>query len=248
MSIFTDARPNIFHTAMFRSGSTHIKSTMMRLLPEYHVATSSMCAGGLGDDNLQMIDIYAAAVLFRAPETYFHQHTLGTSGNVALLKQYGLNPIVQFRNMLDSMVSLHGILNEGQQGLGFYIPSDWDDMSKKRQLWWLVKNISRWYFVFYLSWMEADISTLQIWYDDYYKDQVAGVRRILDHTGLSALGTVTDEAIKKASETIDIHSRFKFGRPGRGREILSEEMIADITAQALTWTKGPEMVKELILR
>ena len=247
-NIFTDARPNIFHTAMFRSGSTHIKSTMLRLLPEYHVSTSTMCAGSLGDDNLQMIDIYGAALLFRQPQTYFHQHTLGTSGNVALLKQYGLRPLVQFRNILDSIVSLVELMREGQQGLGFYVPSDWADMEEEQQLWWAVKNLPRWYFVYYLSWTEADLQILPLWYDTYYKDQVAGVKRILDHTGLSVLGTVTDASILAAAKVIDVHSRFKFGRPGRGVEILTGNMIQDIISQALTWTRGPEMVQELIER
>jgi len=246
---FTDARPNLFLSAFFRSGSSHVKGTLLRLLPHYSPATTVFSAGMIGGENCD-INIFGAQILFMNGEKVFHQHTHGTDGNVAMLKQYGFRPIVQFRNMLDSMVSVGELLSTGQpQGLGIYYPDNWMKMGEHTKLWWLTKNLPNWYFTFYLSWMHADIEILPIWYDIHYQDQVAGIRKILDFTGLSMLGNVSDDVIHEAAQTVDVTSRKKFGRPGRGKEILSVEMIDDIKNQAMCWgTVGAELIQELIDR
>lgn len=248
VNVFVEARPNIFLTSFFRSGSSHIKETLLRLLPGYHSATTVMSAGSIGNDGYCPINIFAAQILFANPEQIFHQHTPGTSGNVRMLKYHKVKPIVQIRNMLDSLVSVRELLATGElQHIGIYYPEQFPRMSEQDQLWWCVKVLPTWYFTFYLSWKYADIDKLTIWYDEYYKDQVQGVRSIIEHVGLK--GDVDDETIRMASEVIDPGlSRFKFGRPGRGREILHPDMIHDIKKQALAWPEGKELIRELMVR
>lgn len=244
---FVEARPNIFFTSMFRSGSTHVRMTLERILVGYRSATTSINAGSIGDDGYPSINIFAAQLMFNNPRQIFHQHTCGTSGNVAVLKASKMKPVIMMRNMLDSMVSLQELLSEGKpQGIGVYYPHQIAEMSTEEQLWWVVRNLPNFYFTFYLSWKYADLEKLTIWYDEYYKDQVAGIREILAFAGPK--GEISDYHIKMASETLTSEDRFKFGRPGRGRERMSEEMIEAIKDQAMAWPEGDELVEQLMLR
>lgn len=247
-TLFSRNRPNIFLTAFFRSGSTHIKETFLRLLPGYRSATTVLSAGSIGDDGYCPVNIFAAQVLFPQGSYVFHQHTPGTCGNVTMLKHYEIRPVVQMRNLLDSLVSVRELLATGEpQHLGIYYPKDFCEWSRDDQFWWMIQVFPTWYFTFYDSWKGADIDTYFLWYDEYYKDQIKGVRNILDHVGLK--GDVTDAVIDMASQVIDPGlSRFKFGRPGRGREEMSPQMIDAITQQALRWPRREEMIADLIWR
>ena len=245
---FTKARPNIFLTSFFRSGSTHIKESLLRILPGYRGETTVLSAGEIGNDNNGAISPFAAQLLFPKPAQIFHQHTPGTCGNAILLKMYKVRPVIQMRNMLDSMISVVELLRLGQpQHLGIYYPQNFHRWNEFDQLWWAVANLPNWYFTFYLSWKYADVDKLIIWYDEYYKDQVAGLKSIITHSQIE--GTVTDEVLKMASEVIDPKlSRFKFGRPGRGREILNGAMVEDVIDQAKLWKEGRELIDNLVER
>ena len=248
-TLFSAGRPNIFLTSFFRSGSTHVKETLLRIMPGYSSSTTVYSAGGLGNDDTN-VNLFAAQVLFPLGAQVFHQHSPGTCGNVTMLSRYQMRPIVQMRNILDSMVSIRELLATGKpQHIGVYYPEHFEELSEEQQLWWVAKVLPQWYFTFYLSWKKADIPTHFLWYDEYYKDQVAGMRKILDHTGLSQIGSVSDDVIRAASQVIDpALSRFKFGRPGRGREILSPEMVQSIKDSAMAWPEGKELIEQLVER
>ena len=246
-NLFIQARPNIFITSFFRSGSTHVRTTLERLLPGYRSATTVISAGSIGDDGYPSINIFAAQLMFNNPRQLFHQHTCGTSGNVAVLKATKMKPVVMMRNLLDCIVSLQELLSEGKpQGIGVYYPHQIAEMSTEEQLWWVVRNLPNFFFTFYLSWKYADIEQHVIWYDEFYKDQVAGIRKIFEFTGPE--GTIKDEHIRMASETITSEDRFKFGRPGRGKERLTKEMIEAIEDQAQAWPEGDELIEKVVWR
>jgi hypothetical protein len=130
-------------------------------------------------------------------------------------------------------VSLRESLNTGPQNIGIYVPLDWDEMDEDDQYDWLARNVVPWFFTFYVSWMDAAVPRLMVWYDEYYKDEVAGVRKILKHTGLDKHGTVTDEAIRLATKPGD-SSRLCFGKSGRGKQLPAHaiETAHDI---AISW-------------
>lgn len=247
-NIFVEARPNIFLTAFFRSGSSHIKETLLRILPHYHQATTALSAGKIGNDNMCAISPFAAQVLFPHPETVFHQHTPGTSGNVSLLSQYGMRPIVQMRNILDSMLSVVELLRTGDQHIGIYYPSDFRDLTDSEQFRWAAANLPQWYFIFYRSWMEADIEKHIIWYDEYYKDQVTGMKKILDFTGHSQIGSIDDDDLSAWCHFVGPNSRLKFGQPGRGKEVFTGDLKDSIIKNAYSWGNGKSLVEELIER
>ncbi len=242
-------RPNIFLSAFFRSGSTHIKITLCRLLG-YRPASAVISVGGFGNDSHQ-INHNAAQVLFPLAAQVFHHHTLGTCGTQTLLNLYKLKPVIMMRNVLDSMVSLRELLSTGErQHLGIFYPPWWRTMSEEEQFEWLASNVSNWYFVFYSTWnLTPDLDVHHIWYDDFYDDQVKGIRGILDHTEIGRLGHVSDETIK---EFLDPQpgGRLNVGISGRGKEQMPLSAIKIVKQQAMSWGKewGPRMVEQLIER
>ena len=235
-------RPNVFMSAMFRSGSTHIKVTLCNLL-NYRPASTVISVGDYGNDSHQ-INHTAAQILFPQPAQVFHQHTLGTNGTQTLLKLYGLKPVIMYRNMLDSMWSLRELIATGdRQHLGLYYPPYWRTLSQHDQLRWLAYNWSNWYFTFYITWHEAtELDIHEIWYDNFYADEVGGIRRILEHTEISRHGHVTDEVISKYIKPI-LGGRLNVGVSGRGDEIPLDvrKIIID---QARSW--GPKWDGRLI--
>ena len=153
------------------------------------------------------------------------------------------------RNMLDSMTSLRESLCEGPQTIGIYVPTEFQSWEKDAQFIWLARNVSNWYFTFYISWEKACVDTHVIWYEKFYQDQVAGIREILDFTRISETGTVTDEAISTIAANKE-RGRFKFGKVGRGLTEMPQEAIDIVYSQAASW--GPywesRMVTDLLER
>ena len=238
-------KPNIFLAAFQRTGSTHLAISLCRLL-NYRLASTIHIYGG---DDSHGISENAARVLFPLPAQVFHQHTQATTGSIVLLDAYGLRPVVMMRSMLDSMVSLRESLNKGPQWIGIYVPKCWDDMPEEEQYDWLARNASSWYFTFYASWASSRLDRLTLWYDEFYADQPAGIKRVLSHVGLDELGAVTDEAILKCTER-HADGRFNVGVSGRGRKTIPRSAIDAIYEQANSW--GPEwydmFVRDLIER
>ena len=227
-------RPNIFLAAFQRTGSTHLAVTLARLL-NYNTSSTVARLAEPADD-AHIINPFMAQVLFTQHGLIFHQHTLGTSDNVYLLKSYEMPPVVMMSNVLDCMVSLRESLNKGPQKIGIYVPKCWAEMPESEQYDWLACNVAPWFFTFYVSWLSAPLDKLVVWYEDYYADQVKWVRKILDHTGLSQHGTATDETIADCARVGD-SSRFNVGISGRGVNI-PERALDMVYKQAISW--GPE--------
>ncbi len=242
-------RPNIYLSAFFRSGSTHVKITLCRLLG-YRPASAVISVGDFGNDS-QQINHTAAQVLFPLPAQVFHSHTLGTCGTQTLLNLYKLNPVIMTRNILDSMVSLRELISTGErQHLGIFYPPWWRTMSEEEQFEWIASNVSNWYFVFYTTWnLTPNLNVHHIRYDDFYADQVKGIRGILDHIDIGKQGHVLDETIRKFTEP-QVGGRLKFGISGRGRKLVPLSAIKIVKQQAMSWGKewGPRMIEQLIER
>jgi hypothetical protein len=241
-------RPNIFLSAFFRSGSTHVKITLIRLLG-YRPASTVISVGNFGNDSHQ-INHNAAQILFPLPAQVFHQHTLGTNGTQTLCELYKLRPVIMFRNILDSMVSLRELLATGEnQHLGIYYPPWFCDWTKEEQFEWIARNVTNWYCVFYLSWMQTELPVHYIHYDDFYADQVQGIRKILEHTGVDKFGHVTDEVIDQFTKPFP-GGRLNVGRSGRGKEQMPEWVIRIVREQMASWGDPwvNRMIDELIER
>jgi hypothetical protein len=205
--------------------------------------------GDFGNDSHQ-INHTAAQILFPMPAQVFHQHTLGTNGTQTLLELYKMKPVIMTRNILDSMVSLRELISTGaRQHLGIYYPPYWRELTQLEQFEWLAYNISNWYFVFYITWHTApNLDVLHIRYDDYYSDQVKGIKDILNHTEINRHGVVTDETIAKFTDPAP-GGRLKVGTSGRG-EMIPESVVQIVINHARSWGKkwSDELIRELLER
>jgi hypothetical protein len=224
---------NIFVTSFLRSGSTHVKVSLSRLL-DYRQATTICSVGARGTDE-QNISISAAQILFPIPAQVFHQHTKATGSNLALLERFGFRPVVMVRSVPDCLVSLRErLLRTPDVHPGLYYPPEFVTMSKEDQLTWLVYNVAPWFWAFYESWENATIPRLFVRYEEFYTDQIAGIRRILDHVGI--VHSFTDADIDVACNHRD--GRFNQGRVGRGKEEIPAPLLDVLAAQADAWPSG----------
>ena len=230
-------RPNILVCAAPKTGSSHIKLSLQKLL-------NYRSAYAVSDNALYNS---AAQIVFHFDEQILHHHIEATPCNVAILNRYSDNVkvVLTLRNVLDCLVSLKDYLEwprviAPDPGAG----ADWDGLSDEQKYRWVAYNSTPWYFKFWVMWQSCDVPRIEVWYEDFFEDQVAGVRRILDWVGIEE--EYSDEQI--LSVTNRKEGKFNVGRSGRGREILSQELIDVVYAHADSW--GPywgNRIKEALL-
>ena len=225
--------PNVFIAGGYKTGSTHIGLSTARLI-RYRKATVVATRGSIGDEE-QRIDGPAANILFPMGGLIFQNHTRASPSNLPILKEHGIRPVVITRNMLDSLVSVRDRFNVvDPQGWRLQPDASWRRMSENAQWKWLTYNVVPWMMAFYVSWIKADIPRVFISYEEWFKDQVAGMRMILDHTGVSELGTVADEEIRKCTEHHDGNFSGS-GVSGRGHREVPVCFKGIIFDQADAW-------------
>jgi hypothetical protein len=233
--------PNVFIAGGYKTGSTHIGLSLSRLV-RYRRASVIDTRGSIGDED-QRIDKPAANILFPMGGMVFQNHVRASPSNLPILQEHGIRPVIITRNILDSLVSIHRRFNEVEEQEWRAQPSKgWRKMNENQQWKWLAYNVAPWMMSFYVSWLKADIPKLFVTYEGWFKDQVGGTRGILDHVGLSKLGTVTDEEIVKCTEHRDGNFSGS-GVSGRGRKEIPIHIRAIIEDQAKAW--GPRWCWDL---
>lgn len=194
------------------------------------------------------VDVNAANIIFPLGGFVVWQHSRAIGRNVPILKEHGVKPIVLYRSFLDSLVSLEEKTaqrtdkNLRATFAAIYIPywREWTQIERQK---WVAYNVLPWYFSFYISWMEADIDKLFVRYDSFYKDEVAGIEKILDFVD-PFLAPFPTKDIKKAVAHRD--TSFNVGKSGRGQD-LDGSVIDIAVKQARAWGPvwGPVLEKEL---
>jgi hypothetical protein len=203
----------------------------MRLLG-YRQATTVAQAGGPGTDE-HVINYNVAQILFPYQGQIFHQHSKATGNNVALLKQYGLRPVVMLRNPLDCLVSLRErmILRAEGWSPGLYYPPDLHKAPELDQYHWLAFNAIPWYFSFFMSWkLTTGLPVLWLTYETYFQDQPDWIRAVLRHVGIQR--TFTDSEIAAVCDHRD--GKYNVGVSGRG-EMLPGEIKDIVMDQVNAW-------------
>jgi len=222
---------NIFLAAATRSGSTHIKNCFVLL--GWRAATTHICLDEHFNEE-HMVDAKIATALFPMGGFVFQQHTRAIGRNVEILREYGVKPVVTYRNVLDSLVSLKDSTGKdprkGYTFLPLHLP-DLDQMSEDDKLWWLAYNMIPWWYSFYVSWRQADIDKLFIRYDEFYDNQTAGLAQILEFTG----NPIPEDG---KLDLVSLHKggKFNVGISGRGWD-LPPGIIDLAYSQAKAW--GP---------
>jgi hypothetical protein len=225
------ALPTAFLAAAMRSGSTHIKNCFLRI--GFRPSSTHITFGDHVNEE-HMVDGRSAALLFPLGGFVFQQHVRAIGRNVPLLKEFGVRPIVLYRNVLDSIVSWKESADR-DTARGYkqashsptYMP-DWPTLSDRDKLLWITYNIVPWYYSFYVSWREADIESLFVNYDDFFRCQWKEFGQMTRHLGLD----LKDIDLKGAVGGRD--GKFNVGVSGRG-DSLPDEVINIADRQASSW-------------
>ena len=223
--------PNIFIACMWRSGSTHIATALSRLLNWRPATTAGFHGEGMEQ---QIINPFSSAILFPYGFQVFQQHTLGTPRNIDLLRNFGIRPIVTIRPFPDILISLKEKKDSDPEKCvipGLVFPRRWGSMSDEEKYRWLAYTAGAWLNEFKHSWDNANIPKLFVNYDDFYKDQVSGVKRILKHVGVSI---PPDDNISRFTSK-KLENYFNVGEFGRGKKLLPDSAWYILEAQETLW-------------
>ena len=254
-------RHNILVDAAPKSGSSHIKLTLQRLLGYRSMFISN--------DNV--INASSAQIVLGSFDGQIaHHHIIPSPCNAFIMNRYSdeLKVVVTQRNLLDVIVSLKNYLESAKvkdawdsrgvearkktmyrrmsnENSPIVAGDDWASLDDEVQYNWIIRNSVPWYLSFYVSWAASDVPHIEVWYEDFFKDQVDGVKRILDFCEIDPDKYDNDE-IRMISDHKD--GKFNKGRSGRGREVLTQEMIGIVYDQADSWgSRWGQKIREELL-
>lgn len=226
--------PNVFVTAMFRSGSTHISrglSDMLRFRP-------ASIAGMHGEGSDQhVMNMYTAAVLMPYGYQVFHQHTWGTNRTVGIMRDMRIRPIICTRNILDTVVSLKERIDHLYPNCvipGIQLPlwdETWDDDDK---YFWLVYHAVPWQLQFLSSWSHNFVPKHIVTFDEHFKNQRKSFRAMLDFLERDLSPTVSNDTIDKFAAHKQL-TNFNKGVSGRGGKLVPRKLQDVVLDMAHSW-------------
>jgi len=232
----------IYVSAGMRTGSSHIVRSLGNLLG-YRVSSPRFGFSGRASTDDHQIDHNVQAVMHMEGNYVLHQHSKAIGNNLQLMKTGGYKPIVIQRNLFDCLVSIYDQMpaNPHMTVPGVQRPA-WGELNDNEKWAWLAYNVIPWYLTYYASWHYADIKKYIVWYEDYYRDQVAGMRKMLQF--LNVQDNVTDDMMSAVVNKTD--NSLHVGKVGRGQAVPS--YVKNIaSSMVLSW--GPlaaKMGKELL--
>jgi len=217
--------------AVPRSGSTFLANTLCELtkLPYFRLSSGH---------STNEHDLYLPALcLMNRYGCVSQLHVKGTFHNAALMRTFGIKPILLVRQIDDVVVSLmHDLRQKAQMpdfgtGLNGYSflwqdPST-KDMTDERLIDMIIDLAIPWFANYYVSWYrlceQGAVEALWVTYEKMMGDKEVTLREILDFLGLPEIDIDRDLLDRR-------YSTFREGRRGRGSWILSAEQRARIRA------------------
>jgi GNAT superfamily N-acetyltransferase len=225
--------PNIYIAAALRSGSTHIALSLCKLLGMRLGRVNGLHGEGVEE---HVVNPFSAAILMPYGRFVFQQHTKGTPANKMYIKNFNNHLIVLTRNLPDSLVSLREwVTSEENPAIpGLVFPGNFKAWDEDSQYDWLIDNAVPWYIQFTYSWLDS--TAYWIDYDEYYKDQTAGMQGILRHFGIPNSSSIREAVADK--------SLIRVGKPGRGRGLGLKDRIHELIDR---WHPYDKVIKEKLL-
>lgn len=230
-------QPNILLACAPKSASTFIQSTLCHVsgLPNVTLNATTERPGTasvLGIDlREQELDELALIRHGLNGSGYVAQHHVrATPYLCAQLDRFRIRPIVSYRNVFDSLVSLDDMLmaarrEAGNANLYFNdaMPSDYTAMEREERLLLLAGRMAAWYLQFYLSWRRVEraglVTPLWISYEaDFLGDKDGLARRLSAFLGPQRFPAATlSEALADRDRGRDF--RLNQGVAGRGADM-----------------------------
>ena len=166
------------------------------------------------------------------------QHVCANARTVALMRDFGIRPVVLVRNLYDVVVSIRDfLLTEGCGKWPTFFTTDerFRRLDEAQQYEQIVELGLPWYFDFFVSWSDVAgggaLETLWLTYEDAKADWQGTLRRIADFYGLTADAAAIETAVERV-ETRASSLRLNKGVAGRGASALDPLLRARVEGYA----------------
>jgi hypothetical protein len=203
-----------------KTGSTWLSVLLEKLLAWRTVTLTSGCSlrREQEPDIRQMVRFPGKNIL--SP----HLHCRASESTVKFINQFHIKPIVQVRNVYDTMVSFRDHCLKGGLAVPMaYIDEEFLRYNQEKQFQFLIDLVLPWYLNFYASWFQVEgLSGNNLFfvnYDELRLDTKKVLVNILDYLGESRTDTEINQAIKEAGGTNTLKNK---AVPGRGQLLLTE--------------------------
>jgi predicted outer membrane lipoprotein len=218
-------KPLVVVAAAPKSGSTFLTSVLVQVTgaPFFR-----LCSAYSTNEH----DLYLPALyLVNSTGCVSQLHMKGTFHNAALLRAFGIKPVILVRDIHDIVVSLYHDFREKERdpslGSGFNgFSFMWQDrstreLSEAQLLAAIVDLAVPWYVNFFVSWHDlcalGMVDALWLTYEEMMRDKRGTVARVLQFLEIKDSRPVTEEMLEQR------YAKFRDGRSGGGAEVLSAE-------------------------
>jgi sulfotransferase family protein len=208
-------KPLIVVAAAPKSGSTFLANTLRVITG---LRNFRLCAAYSTNEH----DLYLPALCLMSRYGCVSQlHMKGTFHNAALMRTFGIRPVILVRRIEDIVVSLQHDL-KAKEGYSFV----WQDqctreLSDERRLDMIIDLAVPWFVNFYVSWYrlceQGAVEALWVTYEQMVAATEAAVRKVLAFVGLDATMPIAPDVLARRYHT------FRDGRVGQGASELSAE-------------------------
>ncbi|HUB66113.1 MAG TPA: sulfotransferase domain-containing protein [Candidatus Methylacidiphilales bacterium] len=161
---------------------------------------------------------------------FAHHHVRASESTLKIVRLFNVHTLVMIRNLFDAVISFRDhLVDEGLENPQAYVQEEFLEWERRRQYEFIIDLILPWYLNFLVSWIEAkkhpDIRLLWINYSDWIYQPEATLKRIGAFCGLDHSDEAAARAVVQAKKK---PIRLNVGRPGRGLELLDDELQAKV--------------------
>jgi len=219
------SKPLIVVAAAPKAGSTFLVNTLIRIT---RLRGFRLCAAYSTNEH----DLYLPALcLMNRYGCVSQMHMKGTYHNAALMRTFGIRPIILVRRIEDIVVSLqHDLRGKAQKrsvgtgrvGYSFvWQDKTTKDLSDERLLDMIIDLAVPWFVNFYVSWYrlceQGAVDALWVTYEELFADKERIVKQVLDFLGLHNSASIDPAILSRKYRT------FRDGSVGQGAATLTAE-------------------------
>ena len=219
------SKPLVVVAATPKAGSTFLVNTLIRITG---LRGFRLCAAYSTNEH----DLYLPALcLMNRYGCVSQLHMKGTFHNAALMRTFGIKPVILIRRIEDIVVSLQHDLKEkrqrrslgtGRSGYSFVCQDQsTKELSDERLLDMIIDLAVPWFVNFYVSWYrlchQGAVEALWVTYEELFGDKEKTVRRVLGFLGLRYTAAIDPGILSRKYRT------FRDGRVGQGALTLTAE-------------------------